>query len=58
MRFIEGSLAFSLSYLLSTVRAAPSSGDEADVNTLYEGRIPFIVQTYPVGGGELQLSGW
>ncbi|KAG8892713.1 hypothetical protein FRB99_002489, partial [Tulasnella sp. 403] len=30
-----------------------------DVETLYKGRIPFIVQTYPVGpGGQYILDGW
>ncbi|KAG8972931.1 hypothetical protein FRB90_010090, partial [Tulasnella sp. 427] len=38
----------------SVVRAADNS---ADLQTLYERRIPFIVQTYPVTGGQLQLSG-
>ncbi|KAG8950415.1 hypothetical protein FRC04_007430 [Tulasnella sp. 424] len=48
-------LAFISGALCASARAAD---DAADLQTLYERRIPFIVQTYPVGGGERQLAGW
>ncbi|KAG8926354.1 hypothetical protein FRC00_002997 [Tulasnella sp. 408] len=44
-----------LGALSASVRAQDNA---ADLQTLYQRRIPFIVQTYPVVGGEQQLSGW
>ncbi|KIO26600.1 polysaccharide lyase family 8 protein [Tulasnella calospora MUT 4182] len=47
--------SFLLGALSASVRAADNA---ADLQTLYKQRIPFIVQTYPVTGGEQQLSAW
>ncbi|KAG9042657.1 hypothetical protein FS837_010596, partial [Tulasnella sp. UAMH 9824] len=44
-----------LGALAASVRAQDNA---ADLQTLYQRRIPFIVQTYPVVGGQQQLSGW
>ncbi|KIO20137.1 polysaccharide lyase family 8 protein [Tulasnella calospora MUT 4182] len=45
----------ALSALSICSRAAD---DEADLQTLYNGMIPFIVQMYPVKDGAQQLAGW
>ncbi|KAG9016597.1 hypothetical protein FRB90_002878 [Tulasnella sp. 427] len=38
--------------------AQAATSNEADLQTLYQARIPFIAQAYPVAGGQATLTGW